>query len=226
MSQKGISICYDSYLRLLQKPLKFNLKHNYIQGKLTVVTKVQPKRAAITMNEAAIVEDLVSDSEDNLNNFDTAEVSSIAFVSDVVMFVDIEAFQNWDADITINTPAPEKPNAHATIAAKASYAAIKNQINSCNKVFNFAIHLDVLDHCFQDFTKPLADHKCFSILKKIATAIEFVFVSKCKMTNVKSNKLFEKLHQALKNARHNAISKRSYFINTFYISAHVMFFML
>jgi hypothetical protein len=208
MSQKGISICYDSYLRLLENPVKFNLKHNYIQGKLTVTKAVQSKGAPIRMNEAAVVEDLVSDTEELLDDSNSAEVSKIPFVSDIVMFVDIEAFQNWDADITINTPAPEKPNAHALVAAKTVYASIKNQINSCNKVFNFAIHLDVLDHCFHDFSKPLKDLNVFGILKDIAIAIEFVFVNKCKMKNVKSNKLFEKLHQALKNARHNALSKK------------------
>jgi hypothetical protein len=208
MSQKGISICYDSYLRLLEKPVKFNLKHNYIQGKLTVTKAVQKKGAAIRMNEAEVIEDLVSDTEEVLEDSDTADISTIPFVSDILMFVDIEDFQNWDADITINTQAPEKPNSHATVAAKTVYASIKNQINSCNKVFNFAIHLDVLNHCFEDFAKPLNDHKCFSILKDIASAIQIVFTKKCKMKNVKSNKIFDKLHQALKNARHNALSKK------------------
>ncbi len=45
MSQKGISIRYDLYLRLLETPFKFNLKHNYIQGKLSTT------KAVVSINE-------------------------------------------------------------------------------------------------------------------------------------------------------------------------------
>ena len=205
MSQKGISDLYDTYLRIIEQPKKYNSNHKYIQGKLPVVVKSSTKSTSNTMADVAVpVEDLTIELEEESDN---DGVSEVKWVNEILCFVDCDHLKNLDADVYVNSKSPAKLTTHATSAAKVERSQIKLIRNLVNKVFNNCSNLICFEACQKDFESPLIKFNVFPYLMEIANALKFIFGVVCKMKNVKSNRLYDRLHDTLKNSRHNKATK-------------------
>jgi len=205
MSQKGISDLYDTYLRIIEIPSKYNLNRIYIQGKLPIVVNSTTK-SANNMTEVAIPVDLSIDEESGSDKDD--DVSEVKWVPELLCFVDCEVLNNLDADIFVNSKMPAALSSHATAAAKLERTNVQVIRNTVNKIFNKSCNMQVFNACQNDFESPLSTFNVFPVLMEFAAALKFIFVSICKMKNVKTNKLFDRLHDTLKNSRHNKVTKK------------------
>ncbi len=74
--------------------------------------------------------------------------------------------------------------------------------------FNHCIKLTVFNDCQKDFVSPLASFEIFPDLMNVATALKYIFGRICKMKNFKTNLLFDRLHESLKNFRHNKVTQK------------------
>ena len=200
-SLKGISPLFDSYLRVKEKPSRYQTNCNYIQGKLSVSkkdTRMAEPAVSSSQDPDIIPEDYASDDD----------VCEIEWVNEILCFVDCEILRNLDADILINSSKPAPLNSHANSTSKIDRSTLVQHRNNCNKIFNHCIKLTVFNDCQKDFVSPLASFEIFPDLMKVATALKYIFGSVCKMKNVKTNVLFDRLHESLKNSRHNKVTRK------------------
>ena len=196
---KGISPLLDSYLRVQEKPSRYKTNYNYIQGKLSVYKKGMAEPAVSSSQDHDIHHD---------DNASDIEVSEILWVKEILCFVDCEILRNIDADTIINSSKPAPLNSHANSTSKIDRSTLIQHRNNCNKIFNHCIKLTVFNDCQKDFVSPLASFEIFPDLMNVATALKHIFGSICKMKNVKTNILFDRLHESLKNSRHNKVTRK------------------
>jgi hypothetical protein len=135
-------------------------------------------------------------------------VSEILWVNEILCFVDCQLLRSLDADTIINSSKPAPLTTHANSASKIDRSTLIQQRNQCNKIFNQCIKLTVFNDCQKDFVSPLASFEIFPDLMNVAGALKYIFGSICKMKNVKTNILFDRLHESLKNSRHNKVTRK------------------
>ena len=204
MSQKGISPCYDSYLRILEIPSKYNLKLTYKQGKLNSVVP-RARQVAMQENDNAAAAIVIEDKEDEEAD-ETTKLTPMQMC--ILNFLDTELLFELDADVYINSNAPAELSVHATNAQKTDRVSLKFLRNHVNKLFNSCINLTPFNEAHEDIDSPLAKFNLYNVLMEIAVAMKDLLVNQCCMTHVKQNKLFDRLHETLKTSRHNAINRR------------------
>ena len=204
MSQKGISPCYDSYLRLLDIPSKYNLKLNYKQGKITAIVP-RARQQAMQENTQTVTEIVVDDNGDEVEELGE-QFTPMQMV--ILIFLDTELLQGHDADVFINSAAPEELSIHATNVQKTDRVSLNFKRNHVNKLFNSCINLPEFKEAHIDIDSPLTKFNLYPVLMEYAVAIKDLLINECNMIHVKQNKLFDRLHETLKTSRHNAITRR------------------
>ena len=126
----------------------------------------------------------------------------------ILNFLDTELLFELDADVYINSVAPEELSIHATNAKKTDRVSLKFRRNHVNKLFNSCINLPPFKECHIDIDSALAKFDLYKSLMEIAVAMKDLLVNQCCMVHVKQNKLFDRLHETLKTSRHNAVNRR------------------